>query len=119
MSRIELDPAVYHAARTYLNLQQPSEVILEDAVKIVTERSRHSDDDAATSVEPVDLVIHDCFTGGSVPAELFTSEFWRHLASSIKTSGILVVVSHAVRMAFLEKLILVACLLELRWSAAE
>lgn len=89
----ELDPAVYHATRTYLGLGEPHDVILQDGLKVVSERSERIRSQAKPDVELSDLVIHDCFTGGSVPVEPFTSEFWRDLALSIKPDGILVVVS--------------------------
>lgn len=89
---LELDPAVYHAARTYLNLGQPHEVVLEDGLQVVTDRAHRLRNMSRDDVELSDLVIHDCFTGGSVPAELFTVDFWNDLALSMKPDGILVVV---------------------------
>lgn len=92
---LELDPAVYHAAITYLELPEPHEVSLEDGLHFVTSRAnRLRQLQGSGHSELSDLVIHDCFTGGSVPLELFTVEFWRDLALSIKPDGILVVVSH-------------------------
>jgi spermidine synthase len=91
---LELDPAVYHAASTYLDLQEPDEVSLEDGLQAVTARAdrlRPLQSSGHSGLS--DLVIHDCFTGGSVPLELFTLEFWADLALSIKPDGILVVVS--------------------------
>lgn len=94
---LELDPAVYHAARTYFNLRKPDQVVLEDGLHFVTARAnrlRQSRKDPNID-ELSDLVIHDCFTGGNVPADLFIMEFWNDLALSIKADGILVVVSSA------------------------
>ena len=67
--------------------------MLQDGLKVVGERSQRLRSQLKPDVELSDLVIHDCFTGGSVPTELFTLEFWSDLALSIKSDGILVVVS--------------------------
>jgi spermidine synthase len=109
-----LDPAVYDAARTYLNLAESHKVVLEDALKVVRERSQRMRVEGTKDIDLSDLVIHDCFTGGSVPGELFTSAFWRQLAMSIKPSGILVVVS-AARQAALVPLTTGEVLPEFRW----
>jgi hypothetical protein len=62
------------------------QVVTDRADRLKTKRQRKHIDQLS------DLVIHDCFTGGSVPAELFTVEFWNDLALSMKPDGILVVV---------------------------
>ena len=38
-------------------------------------------------------VIQDCFTGGSVPGEMFTKEFWEDLVLLLQDDGIVSVVS--------------------------
>ena len=40
-------------------------------------------------------VIHDCFTGGGVPGEVFTIEFWQELVGLVEEDGIVAVVSGA------------------------
>jgi hypothetical protein len=42
-------------------------------------------------------VIHDCFSGGSVPGELYTVEFWEELVGMVETDGIVAVVCPYVR----------------------
>lgn len=37
-------------------------------------------------------VIQDCFTGGSVPAELFTLEFWGEVGTLMERDGIVAMV---------------------------
>lgn len=46
-----------------------------------------------------DFAIHDCFTGGSVPHELFSDAFWRDLATIMKPDGVVAVVSRGRRCA--------------------
>jgi spermidine synthase len=38
------------------------------------------------------LVVQDCFSGGMVPGELFTVEFWQDLKVGMKSDGIVAVV---------------------------
>lgn len=87
---MEIDPAVYSAARTYFGLPDPGEgkVFLEDARGWVIKRR-----DSGTPQEGLDIVIHDCFSGGGVPAHLFTLEFFEELKSIIKPDGIVAIVS--------------------------
>ncbi len=47
---------------------------------------------ATPSLPKLDFVVHDCFTGGFVPPELFTIEFWSDLAMLVKTDGIVAIV---------------------------
>lgn len=76
-------------------------IYIEDARMWVHRRSR-----VQTSGRPVDIntkegsgkfenydyVIHDVFSGGSVPTHLFTKEFWRELKSLLRENGVLAVV---------------------------
>ena len=38
------------------------------------------------------LVVQDCFSGGSVPGEMFTVEFWRDLSELVEKDGIVAMV---------------------------
>lgn len=91
----EIDPAVYHAARQYFGLSRPASVNLADAALVVQDRASAivSAGRLPSKRDQFDFVVHDCFTGGSVPAELFTREFWWDLALGLKTDGVVVVVS--------------------------
>jgi spermidine synthase len=42
--------------------------------------------------EKWDYVVHDVFTGGSVPAHLFTLEMWNSVKSILSRDGVLAVV---------------------------
>ena len=90
---VEIDPAVYDAARTYFGFPDPGpgKVFLEDARSWVATRRASL---RATSTEPpFDFVIHDCFSGGGVPEHIFTLEFWEDLKTIIHPEGVVVVVS--------------------------
>jgi spermidine synthase len=86
---VEIDPAVYEAARTWFGLPDPGadRVFLEDARGWVSR--------ARSSPEPqlYDIVVHDCFSGGGVPKHIFTAEFWNDLKDIIHPEGVLAVVS--------------------------
>lgn len=85
-SVVEIDPAVYSAARDYFGLPKPYAVYLEDARRWV---SRSADQGTDT----YDIIVHDCFSGGGVPAHLFTTEFWENLKRILDPEGIVAVVS--------------------------
>jgi spermidine synthase len=90
---VEIDPAVYDAARTYFGLPDSGEgkLFLEDARGWV-----HSRQAAVKRAEheAFDIVIHDCFSGGGVPSHIFTLEFWQELRDVVKPDGVVAVVSH-------------------------
>ena len=90
---VEIDPAVYDAARTYFGLPDSGEgrVFLQDARGFTRNRKRRSE--SGEDLNKFDAVIHDVFSGGGVPGHLFTLEFWNDLKYSMKEDGVLVVVS--------------------------
>ncbi|KAF9247404.1 hypothetical protein BU15DRAFT_84903 [Melanogaster broomeanus] len=75
---VEIDPAVYDAARQYFGLEHPGDdkVFLEDARDWVNGRrvAMQSNDEGASS--KFEIIVHDCFSGGGVPQHLFSMEFW-------------------------------------------
>lgn len=83
---IEIDPAVYDYARKYFKLPEPNAVHLTDARGWVHEQSVLS-----TPVHQYDIVVHDCFSGGSVPAHIYTQEFWEDLKKLVAPNGIVAV----------------------------
>jgi spermidine synthase len=95
LSVTEIDPAVYHAAHQYFGLRHPARLVLDDGARSIETRAAaiRSAGRLLRPRDQTDYVIHDCFTGGSVPAELFTKEFWWDLTMTMKTDGVLVVVS--------------------------
>ncbi|KAI1921310.1 hypothetical protein LOZ12_001240 [Ophidiomyces ophidiicola] len=78
---VEIDPAVYELATRYFGF--PGEAIpkIEDAVNFV-QRSRN-----AEPPQQYDFIVHDVFTGGVEPAELFTLEFMQGLHALLKDDG--------------------------------
>ena len=40
-----------------------------------------------------DYIIHDVFTGGAEPVELFTEEFLRGLGNSLSVNGVIAIAS--------------------------
>lgn len=78
---------VVSAAREFFDLPEPERVITEDP-SIWVQRS------AAQLDEPkFDVVIHDAFESGEMPAKLFTMEFWTALRSIMDVQGVIAVVS--------------------------
>lgn len=85
---VELDPVVYRYAKEYFGLAPNHTAYIEDAVGFV-ER------EAANSVErkKYDYILHDVFTGGAVPANLFTLEVFEGLKKIMSGDGVIAVVS--------------------------
>ena len=75
---LEIDPAVAEAAVDFFNYQPTGHAIVGDARYEI----RHLKG-------PYDLIIHDCFTGGSEPAHLLTVETLQQLRSLMTDEGIL------------------------------
>lgn len=91
---VEIDPAVYDAAREYFGLAYPGDnhVFLEDARNWVYKRRTAMQSDEEENLATFDIVIHDCFSGGGLPEHLFSVEFWNDLKSIMKPDGVVAVV---------------------------
>jgi spermidine synthase len=89
---VEIDPAVYNAARTFFGFPDPGpgKVFLEDAR--AWSAKQRANIEAGRQETLFDIVVHDCFSGGGVPQHVFTIEFWDHLKATMHPEGILVVV---------------------------
>ena len=85
---VEVDPAVYDAARKWFGLPDPGpgKVFIEDARAWAANQAVHKGD-------LYDVVIHDCFSGGGVPEHIFTVEFWNDLKAVMAPDAVFVVVS--------------------------
>ena len=103
---VEIDPAVYDAAKRFFGLPAPSpeRLVIEDAKTWVHNRSvtlrSSADDDKVSPVVNADLfdvVVHDCFSGGGIPAHLYTQEFWQELKTIVAPDGVIAVVSSRCR----------------------
>lgn len=85
---IELDPVVYKFATKYFGFPSSHNVMIQDAIKFV-ESSKAIDEDRRT----YDYIIHDVFTGGAEPVELFTQEFLQGLSDMLNADGVIAIVS--------------------------
>ena len=83
---VEIDPVVYKFATEYFNLPPNHVAAIEDATHFVKK--------AQTAASPkYDYIVHDVFTGGAEPAELFTIEFLHDLSNLLKDDGVIAIVS--------------------------
>ena len=83
---LELDPVVHEFALKYFNLPRNHTVVIGDAVQMVQQM--------IVNVTPqYDIIIHDVFTGGAEPVELFTLEFLSNLSALLKPDGVIAMVS--------------------------
>ena len=87
---VEIDPAVYNAARTFFGLPEPTNIFLEDAREWAAKKRMKID--AGHNENLFDIVVHDCFSGGGVPEHIYTMEFWSDLKAAMRPDGLLVVV---------------------------
>ncbi|KAI0307094.1 hypothetical protein B0F90DRAFT_1813906 [Multifurca ochricompacta] len=92
-SVIEIDPAVYDASRQYFGLPDlgSGRVFLQDARVVVAEKRRAALQYGASDADRYDYVVHDCFSGGGVPAHLFTTQFWEDLKTIMNPEGVVAV----------------------------
>jgi len=105
---IEIDPAVYDAARRFFelpNLTHGHNIILEDAREWIERRRTRTIEHGsqADNDTPFTIVVHDCFSGGGVPKHLFTVEFWESLKSLVHQDGLIAVASSVLFFAVIFK----------------
>lgn len=82
---VEIDPLVFEYSQKYFGLPKlVGEVFLEDARAYLGRKEPWKS-------QRFDYVIHDVFTGGSVPSSLFTLECWRAIRAKLKDDGVLAV----------------------------
>ncbi|EGX92672.1 spermine/spermidine synthase [Cordyceps militaris CM01] len=78
---VEIDPVVHAFAKKYFALRENNEPVLADAGRYA--RRLAADDDGAR----FDYIVHDVFTGGAEPVDLFTLEFLQQLHTLLKPHG--------------------------------
>ena len=83
---VEIDPVVYDFAKKYFALLPNHTAVIADAVQ-------WSQENQVDRVESYDYIIHDVFTGGAEPIDLFTEEFLSSLSAMLKPNGIIAIVS--------------------------
>lgn len=82
---VEIDPVVMEYASQYFDLSPNHNGVVADAVGYMR--------DVANSTEDrYDYIIHDVFTGGAEPVNLFTLEFMKDLQASLKPDGVIAIV---------------------------
>ncbi|KAI1353803.1 S-adenosyl-L-methionine-dependent methyltransferase [Xylaria sp. FL0043] len=81
---VEIDPVVYKFASKYFGLPSNHTAVIEDVVS-------WSQDNAASLRENFDYIVHDVFTGGAEPVDLFTDTFLEGLKHMLKPNGIIVI----------------------------
>ncbi|ORY07465.1 S-adenosyl-L-methionine-dependent methyltransferase [Basidiobolus meristosporus CBS 931.73] len=76
---VEIDPYVYEYAKQFFDLPEPAQVHIQDGREYINYG------------EPAvyDYILHDVFTGGSVPATLFSLEALLEMKKVLKPDGIL------------------------------
>lgn len=79
---VEIDPVVIQYAAHYFGMSVPN-IAPVDAVKFLEQ--------AHTVGRKYDYVVHDVFTGGAVPAELFAMSTWRAIRNVLEDDGVLAV----------------------------
>jgi spermidine synthase len=82
---VEIDPVVYDFASKYFGLALQPKVVIADAVSYISEQ--------VTLGQKFDYVVHDVFTGGAEPVNLFTIEFLQDARSLLKPEGVIAIVS--------------------------
>ena len=75
---IEIDPAVADAAQRFFNFEPTGRFLVGDARYEIKQLNRR-----------YDLIIHDCFTGGTEPTHLLTQEMLSELRSLLNEGGLL------------------------------
>ena len=100
----EIDPAVYQTAADFFGLSNypiASVNLLSGSTYIkhlaAAARPKNSTDPDSAAVGDElakwNLVVQDCFSGGSVPGEMFTRDFWLDLTEVVEKDGIVAMVS--------------------------
>ncbi|KAL3477715.1 S-adenosyl-L-methionine-dependent methyltransferase [Aspergillus californicus] len=79
---VEIDPVVHKFAEQYFGLPSDHTSVIEDARTFV----KRTQDSATTKY---DYIVHDVFTGGAEPVELFTYEFISGLYALLKDDGVI------------------------------
>ncbi|KAK6528158.1 hypothetical protein TWF281_009409 [Arthrobotrys megalospora] len=87
---VEIDPGVYKFAKEHFGLPANHTVHIGDAVRYISDEYLKATL-KGEQVEKYDYILHDVFTGGAVPAELFTWEFLEGLKAFLKPNGVIAI----------------------------
>lgn len=102
---VEIDPVVHKMALDFFNLSKNHTAYIEDAtvfvknqiVEMATEVQARNAAAKDSSKEDMvlgkyDYIVHDVFTGGAEPVDLFTETFIRSLSYLLKPDGVIAIV---------------------------
>lgn len=103
---VEIDPVVHRFATEYFNLPPDHTPVIRDAIAFV-------DEERTRNTRPYDFIVHDVFTGGVEPIELFTIEFLEGLRDLLDSEGTIAIVGPIFKEMYFEKLILRRTTLEI------
>ena len=78
---------MHEFATKYFDLPENHTSIIGDAIKVVGDMQKTKE-----SRNTYDYIIHDVFTGGAEPIDLFTREFIMGLSDLLKPDGIIAIV---------------------------
>ncbi|KAL3468583.1 S-adenosyl-L-methionine-dependent methyltransferase [Aspergillus heterothallicus] len=81
---VEIDPVVHKFAGQYFGLPSNHTAVIEDAHTFVQRNQ-------AQGSTQYDYIVHDVFTGGAEPVELFTHEFISGLHALLKEDGVVAI----------------------------
>ena len=84
---VEIDPVVHDFATEYFGLPTNHTSIIEDAITFI-DRAQST----VSEEHSYDYIIHDVFTGGAEPVDLFTREFIGGLSNVLKPEGVIAIV---------------------------
>lgn len=84
VTAVEIDPVVHRFAEQYFGLPKLQKVVYEDGRGFI--------ENNAEIGEKWDYIVHDVFTGGSLPQRLFTMEMWHVTRFVLAKHGVLAVV---------------------------
>ncbi|KAF4976675.1 hypothetical protein FZEAL_6689 [Fusarium zealandicum] len=80
---VEIDPVVHEFARKYFDLRENNPAAIADAVSYTA--------DLVNKSKTYDYIVHDVFTGGAEPVDLFTLEFLQGLGALLKPDGVIAI----------------------------
>lgn len=82
---VEIDPVVHEFAAKYFLLKENNPPVIQDAVSYTA--------GLVEAGQQYDYIVHDVFTGGAEPVDLFTLEFLQGLSALLKPDGVIAIVS--------------------------
>ncbi|KAL3420876.1 spermine spermidine synthase [Phlyctema vagabunda] len=87
---VEIDPVVHDYATKYFGLPEAHTPVITDAVTYASETAAAFSSNKNHGPK-FDYIVHDVFTGGAEPVELFTLEFLRDLKTMLTPNGVIAI----------------------------